>query len=221
MGTTSAKINKLSLTSLLVGGSRVPGFINLGALPHDKQKLLELPQVKLLTEFFGNYNEHGEWQMDGFKGQLKRQKEAITQKMALAILSDWSCPEMKGFARDLDMIVTSETGGDPLKSDYVTALRPQHTLARNKLLANGGELLRKEQQKWKDKLLTKDWRRMPSKRLKTWAKCIGMTRAEWYNDTRLFASMTQWFAKQKNKRPLEEATANPRPKKRQRRRKYS
>ena len=92
--------------------------------------------------------------MDEFKGLLKRQKEAVTQKMALAVLSDWSCPELKGFTRELDMIVTSETDGDPLKNDYVTALRPQHTLARNKILANGSELLRQEQQKWKEKQLT-------------------------------------------------------------------
>ena len=147
---------------------------------------------------------------------LTRQKEAVTQKMALALLGDWTLPELTGFARDLDMIVTSENDGKPLKNDYVTALRPQHTRARNKLLANGAEKLLREQQKWKDQLRKRDWRTMPGKQLKTWAKCIGMTRAEWYNEKRLHASMTQWFAEQKKKRPLQQATANPRPKKRRR-----
>ena len=191
---TTRKIADLSLTSLLVGTSRVRDFANIRAISADLQQLKSLKQIAYLSEYFANYDADGRWKMDGLKAELHAAQRATERKMALVPLDEWKNKELLQFIKILDLVVAKTGSGGAVRADLIGTLQSRHAEQRAELLVNGGRLLQHEQAKWKAHLRSKGWRTFDIDELRTLAKCMGLKRSEYRTDKQLKSSMGRIFA---------------------------
>ena len=191
---TTRKIADLSLTSLLVGTSRVRGFGSIRAISADLQQLKSLKQIPYLTEYFANYDANGKWKMSGLKEELQAIQQATDKKMALVPLEAWSKKELQQFIKIFDLAVdkTGASGG-AVRADLIRTIQLRHAEQREELLANGGELLKQEQARWEAHVRNEGWRSFDMEELRTMAKCMGVKSSDYRTDKKLKSTMTSLF----------------------------
>ena len=193
MESTTQKIAKLSITSILVGTSRVRDFANIRALPGDLKQLKKLKQRTCLAEYFANYDKDGNLKMHGFEKQVKATRNAAQVKLGLVEMKLWTLAELTYFAKQLDMCIVKSNGRNAVLADYARALHSLHTQERRKLMARGQRKLKQEHAKWKMKLEKKGWKKVSPEQLRTFAKCMGLKPTEWRSTITLNRVMKTLF----------------------------
>ncbi|MCP4053362.1 MAG: hypothetical protein GY739_09885, partial [Mesoflavibacter sp.] len=148
----SSKIHPITITSLVVGTSRVRKAEYIRVLPmseEDIKFLTSLQWNRYLRLFFQNFDKQtGQWKHDGLTSETDLYRKNIIIKLALIDLKQITRQEAEQFVstKKLDIIVTTENTR-PKKEDYIDALQPFHDQGRLLLLANNGALLQEERNK--------------------------------------------------------------------------
>ena len=107
----SKKICAVTLPSLYVGCSRVHDHDHLRVLPlseKDKQYLKTLKWHPYLRKFFNNYDNSGRWIPNGLREERNSFVKNVKLKLGMTQLTDLTVAELKEFAKDLDIIISSK-----------------------------------------------------------------------------------------------------------------
>ncbi len=168
----SQKIKKIDIPTLYVGLSRVHKFSEHRVLPlsaYDKEILMNLQHDPLLTAFFNNYDNDGNWNYEGFKDYTpKRKKEAILDLGMIDSIESLIGDDGKYFAEILGVYVESKK-----VADYKKHLKKFHCEGQ-KLLQEQPQLVLERKIAWKKKLIKEDLSTMPVHRLRFFAKRLGI-----------------------------------------------
>ena len=174
-GSVSRRINKLTITSLYVGASRVHDFNELRVLPftaEDAAALKKLKRDPLLAVFFSNFDENGHWKNDGLLKQQKQMLQRTKIELGLADLTSLTGEEMYGFINN-DLHVEKQ-GKSPNVAEQREALRDSHEEGRKLLLSNEGFLLKCKRVELMKKMIKEGLSTMKTKRMRFFAKRLGV-----------------------------------------------
>ena len=174
----SKRVLPISITSLYVGASRVHDFEHIRVLPfndNDAEQLVKLKRDPMLSEWITNYDKDGNWKHDGFAASVAKHTENILLELALYdSVQELTGAECFYFIKHLDVPVPSSANVGVRQR----ALEELHKRGREKILSNGGVLLRDLRRKQHNRFLSlvekkKGIKYIKLKMLRTHAKLLG------------------------------------------------
>ena len=194
----SRKIYPISLPSLYVGCSRVHDFQHLRALPlssKDREYLKNLKWNPYLRLFFQNFDDTGRWKTNGLWKHRIKFLNSIKSQLGMCDLSQLTKRELKKFAKDLDVIVSSHKRNPDLV-EYVDRLRTHHAEGIELLHANNKQLLQKQRMKLFKELQNQDIGNMKLQELRYYAKRLGIKKTMTQSKAKLQQMMQKLMLQQ-------------------------
>ncbi len=168
----AVRINKLEITSLYVGASRVHNFNELRILPLTEDEITALTEFTvdpLLRTYLQNYDDEGNWKIGGLRHEHKARKQEKKLELGMIDFDSLTKTDCEKFADKLDLHVEYPKTLTRLQD----RLRPVHTKAREKLKMDDGRLLKQKQIEFTKQLLKQNLTKMDPETMRYYAKRLG------------------------------------------------
>ena len=197
----SSKIYGISLTSLYVGLSRVHSKSEVRILPYTKEdakSLCKLQHDPLLLVYFKNYDKNGNWSPLMLKKLFEKKINNIQLKLGMIDFNSLIVEDLKYFTKELDIIVESNSK-NPVKSDYLNALKNYHKKGTDMLFANDKMLFHKEVDLLKSELKKKNISKMSVTELKYYVRRLNIKNSKKLTEHHLRNILFQLVSNHSNK----------------------
>ncbi|MCP4053193.1 MAG: hypothetical protein GY739_09005, partial [Mesoflavibacter sp.] len=173
------KIKVFDIISFYVGLSRVHNFDELRVLdfsPEQRDALKKLTLDPLLKAYFNNYDDDGNWNFEGLREEHENNLKEATLELGMIakhLLTNDDCAE---FIKRLDLHMK----GSKNSENYKKCIKKPHSKGRKLLHNNNNKLLHKKRKEFTKKFLEENYDKMTLKRMKYWAKRLGMKTTQRY-----------------------------------------